>query len=141
MTASSAIPLLALLLIGSLTLWSVRCLVRVRERADGAPSLPLVRSIAPVNILFAGVLVFASSGYGGRTAVFAHLWRHDAWSALLFGALAGLLLHVLGGGSPLPIASLAGGRRGSINGTRDASLGTVVLFMLGEIGGLIIWFG
>lgn len=129
-----------LLILASLAPWAVCRLVRVRERPDGAPALALVRLTSAVNVAFAIVFLAAGIASRGRIVTLAHPWRQDIWSALLFGALAGLLLHVLGGGSPLPIASLGGHRRPSA-GARDADIGTVVLFVLGEVASVGIWFG
>src|SRR5437667_9333020 len=95
-----------ILLAAAVAPWAARRWVRVRERPDGAPSADLLRWTAAISAGFGGLLLALGTAFPGRIVTLAHLWRHDIWSALLFGALAGLFLHLVGGGSPLPLAAL-----------------------------------
>ena len=140
MTAGTLI-LLTILLAALAAPWAARGLVRDRERPDGAPSTALLRCTGCVNIAFGALLLALGLVYPGRVVMLAHLWRHDVWSALLFGALAGLFLHVVGGGSPLPVAALGSERRRPVAFRGTAGLTTVTLFALGEAALLTIWFG
>ncbi len=146
MAATGTIPVIALLLAASGFPWVVRLLVRVRERSDGAPSLALVRWTAGANVIGAALLIvmglrWMGAAAGGPGVVLAHLWRHDPWSAILFGALAGLFLHFVGGGSPLPVASLRAGRATSARAARGADPASVALFVFGELASIVLWFG
>jgi hypothetical protein len=140
MATSGIILVSGLLLVAAALPWLGRLLVRTTERRDGAPTLALVRVGALAQIVSAIVLVGVSLVSGGRLAVLGHIWRHDVWSALLFGVLAGLFLHFAGGGSPLPIASLRAVRSPR---AQEAGAGpaTAALFVLGEMGGIMAWFG
>ena len=110
--------------------------LRGSVRPDGSPSPGLVRSSELLNAVFALALVVIAVISRGSLVVLGHAWRHDLWSALLIGALAGLFLHVVGSGSPLPVASVRPARRPT-----DADAVTILLFVLGEAGAVLIWFG
>jgi hypothetical protein len=140
MTPAAAIVPFALLAFAAMP-WLVRRFVRDRERSDGAPSLALIRASSLLNAVVAAGFVVAAVVSHGRVAVLAYPWRHDIWSALLLGALAGLLMHVLGSGSPLPMASLSRSRWPANPVGRQAGLRSVALFLAGETGTLFIWFG
>lgn len=125
--AAALLPLLA------------RRLVRRSERVDGAPTLSLVRATSIAEAGCATALLLLGVLSHGHLIALGHVWRHDIWSALLFGALGGLALHFVGGGSPLPIAAL---RTARLPAARSrAGLGTVALFLLGEACTVVVWFG
>jgi membrane protease YdiL (CAAX protease family) len=136
MTAAPLLVLVFLLSSSVAAPWLVRRSLRSAERPDGSPSASLLRASESLNIAFALALLALGLGGQGRLVSLAHLWRHDLWSALLIGALAGLFLHFVGGGSPLPVASLHSARRRT-----DADTLGVLLFAFGEAGAVIIWFG
>jgi hypothetical protein len=131
---------LALALISSLY-WLPRRLVRKPERQDGVPTPLVVRVTAGIDVL--GALVVSSVSYlsHGRLLEPGQLWRHDVWSALLIGVLAGFLLHVVGGGSPLPVASLRSSRRTTGAALPGPGFLTALLFVAGESAAVFIWFG
>ena len=126
----------------SLLYWLPRRLLRQAERTDGAPKPGIVRASAATDVLAAGFLISVSLLSHGRAFQAGQLWRHDFWSALLIGALAGFFLHVVGGGSPLPLASLRATRM--TNGVASRSgpgLPTALLFLSGEAAAIYVWFG
>jgi hypothetical protein len=139
--ASSPLVTGAILLASAASLWVARGAIRGRERPDGAPALVLVRAVEAAQLAFAAILLITGVLSGGRLATLGHLWRHDLWAALLLGGLAGLFLHVIGGGSPLPIASLRAARQTLRLRSADADPGTVLLFVIGEVAAVVIWFG
>ncbi len=131
MTAAQWLVSGCLLALAALLPWCLRWVVRPSEGSD-APPVALARVSAAVNIAIA-VLLLLLARDGGRLVMLGHLWRHDPWSALLLGALAGLFLHVAGSGSPLPIASLRGQHARQRAGA--------FLFVLGAAASVAIWFG
>jgi hypothetical protein len=131
MTAAQILLPGALLALAALLPWCLRWVLRASERSD-APSAALARASAAANIAIA-VLLLLLARNGGRLVTLGHLWRHDPWSALLLGALAGLFLHFAGSGSPLPIASLRWPHARQRSGA--------LLFVLGAAASVAIWFG
>jgi hypothetical protein len=115
--------------------WALRGVVTAGDRPDGAPSTLLMRLSAIANLALMALLLSLAWLSTGRLVAVGQLWRHDPWSALLFGALAGLFLHVAGSGSPLPLASLRDSAR-----ARASSAGTL-LFLVGAAATVGIWFG
>jgi hypothetical protein len=126
------------LIAAALALWAVRQLVGTTRRPDGTASPLLTRWIAAADL---GSILLALLLCRANILIAAHPWRNDVWSALLFGAAGGLLLHVLGSGSPLPVAALTSSRRKLRRETDVADLVSFSSFAIGEIGGIVIWFG
>ena len=142
MTGVSFLFTMAVLCGISLLYWLPRRLIRQAERRDGAPSLGLVRLTAAIDVAFAAVVLGAALYSRGSFPWMGRLWRHDVWSALLIGALAGSFLHVVGGGSPLPLASLRSpGGHENRSHRRPAGLATVLFYVAGEASAVLIWFG
>jgi hypothetical protein len=133
----------ALTLVGtSLLYWLPWRLLRRPERRDGAPRPAVVRISAVIDIISALALLAAAYLSHGRLVETGQLWRHDIWSTLLFGVLAGFLLHVVGGGSPLPVASLRAPRRDPGSAAlAGPGFSTALLFVAGESAGIFVWFG
>lgn len=119
-----------------------RRLVRVPVRPDGAPSLPLVRLSAAIDIGMAVAILVVTVLTRDQWAHLARYWPADPLPALLFGALGGLFLHTVDCGSALPIAALRRERTQSANGPRSsAGPATVLLFLGGEIASELMWRG
>jgi hypothetical protein len=118
--------------------WAVRRLIGSAKRPDGTPSPLLTRWVATANVAFILLAIVLSRH---NLLVPARLWRNDAWTAVLFGSLGGLLLHFLGSGSPLPVAALTGSRRRLRSEIDVSDLISFASFAIGEISGIIIWFG
>lgn len=142
MTNSSVLALAGLFLLVSAGYWVLRRLPRAATSGDGSPSAALVRLIGLADLVSLLLLLAAHTVLGGRGPEMLSLWRHDLPSAVLIGALAGSFLHVVGGGSPLPLASLRPSY-GIRLGSRDPSAGfaTILLFVCGEAASVVFWFG
>jgi hypothetical protein len=142
MTSAGVVFAALALVVASLLYWLPRRILRQPERRDGAPRPALVRSIAAIDVGSAALLLTAGFLSHGRLVQTGPLWRHDVWSALLIGVLAGFFLHVVGGGSPLPVASLRAPRlSGDFGPLPGPGFPTAALFFAGEAASTYVWFG
>jgi hypothetical protein len=131
MTVSALFLPGSVLAIAALAPWCLNWALRPLVRGAALPAA-LARATAIANVVLAALLILLAR-VEERSVTFGQLWRHDPWSALLLGALAGLFLHFAGSGSPLPIASL--------REQRPARGAGVILFVLGATATVAIWFG
>jgi len=120
-------------------LWLVRTRSESVSRADGAPSVWLVRVTSLLDIAGAAVLIGAANLFHWPLLTRVHLWKHDPSSAILIGSVGGFLLSFAGGGSPLSIAALLPARAAAHD--RAADPAATSLFVLGEVGATFVWFG
>ena len=119
-----------------------RRLATSRQRADGAPSLSLLRLSATADLVAGAGCLIAILSNGELLAPMRYLGVRDPLPALLIGVLGGLFLHVTGGGSPLPFASLRPSHA-AVDASEGGRLGpaTLLLLLSGVAAEELIWRG